>query len=348
MVRLVPAAIVLLVASTPALAQAPRLTLPEASQAATVSQRIGLTDITVTYHRPAVRKRAIWGEVVPYGQVWRAGANENTVVSFSTPVTVGGQTLQAGDYGLHMIPAKGEWTVIFSRDASAWGSFFYDQAKDAVRLATTPAESAHQEHLAYTFETPTPEGVVLTLRWEKLAVPITVAVDTPTVVTDSFERELRGLAGFFWQPHVQAAQWTAQHGRDDTRALAWADKALTMNRNYQTLAVKARVLEKQGAAADAAALRDEAVKVATEADMNAYGYELLGAGRTDEAVAVFRKNVADYPKSWNTYDSLGEALAVQGDKAAAIEQYRKAHDLVGDDVNKKRIQGILTTLAGGK
>jgi hypothetical protein len=133
MVRLVPAAIVLLVASTPALAQAPRLTLPEASQAATVSQRIGLTDITVTYHRPAVRKRAIWGEVVPYGQVWRAGANENTVVSFSTPVTVGGQTLQAGDYGLHMIPAKGEWTVIFSRDASAWGSFFYDQAKDAVR-----------------------------------------------------------------------------------------------------------------------------------------------------------------------------------------------------------------------
>jgi hypothetical protein len=348
MVRLVPAAIVLLVASTPALAQAPRLTLPEASQAATVSQRIGLTDITVTYHRPAVRKRAIWGEVVPYGQVWRAGANENTVVSFSTPVTVGGQTLQAGDYGLHMIPAKGEWTVIFSRDASAWGSFFYDQAKDAVRLATTPAESAHQEHLAYTFETPTPEGVVLTLRWEKLAVPITVAVDTPTVVTDSFERELRGLAGFFWQPHVQAAQWTAQHGRDDTRALAWADKALTMNRNYQTLAVKARVLEKQGAAADAAALRDEAVKVATEADMNTYGYELLGAGRTDEAVAVFRKNVADYPKSWNTYDSLGEALAVKGDKAAAIEQYRKAHDLVGDDVNKKRIQGILTTLAGGK
>jgi hypothetical protein len=348
MVRLVPAALVLLVASTPALAQAPRLTLPEASQAATVSQRIGLTDITVTYHRPAVRKRAIWGEVVPYGQVWRAGANENTVVSFSTPVTVGGQTLQAGDYGLHMIPAKGEWTVIFSRDASAWGSFFYDQARDAVRFATTPSESPHQEHLAYTFENPTPEGVVLTLRWEKLAVPIAVAVDTPAVVTDSLERELRGLAGFFWQPHAQAAQWTSQHGRDDRRALAWADKALTLNRNYQTLSVKARVLEKQGGAAEAAAMRAEALKVATEADMNAYGYELLGAGRVDDAIAVLRKNVADYPESWNTYDSLGEALAAKGDKAAAIEQYRKALDKVGDDVNKKRIEGILGTLAGGK
>ena len=349
MVRLVPAALVLLVASTPALAQAPRLTLPEASQGATVSQRIGLTDITVTYHRPSVRKRTIWGEVVPYGQVWRAGANENTVVSFSTPVTVGGQTLQAGDYGLHMIAAaKGDWTIIFSRDASAWGSFFYDQAKDAVRLAATPAESAHQEHLAYTFENPTPEGVVLTLRWEKLAVPIAVAVDTPAIVTDSLERELRGLAGFFWQPHAQAAQWTAQHGRDDSRALAWADKAVTLNRNYQTLSVKARILEKKGVAAEAAALRAEAMKIATEADINAYGYELLGAGRVDEAIAVFRRNVADYPKSWNVYDSLGEALAAKGDKAAAVEQYRRALDMVGDDVNRKRIQGILATLAGGK
>lgn len=348
MIRLVPAALVVLVASTPALAQAPRLTLPEASQAATVSQRIGLTDITVTYHRPAVRRRAIWGDVVPYGQVWRAGANENTVVSFSTPVAVGGQTLPAGAYGLHMIPESGSWTVIFSRDASAWGSFFYDQARDAARVTATPVESAHQEHLAYTFENPVPEGVVLTLRWEKLAVPIAIVVDTPAVVADSFERELRGLAGFFWQPHVQAARWTTQHGRDDHRALAWADKALTMNRNYQTLAAKARVLEKTGAVTEAAALRAEAVTVATEADINAYGYELLGAGRIDEAIGVFRKNAADHPTSWNTYDSLGEALAAKGDKAAAIEQYRKALDLVGDDVNRKRIQGVLATLAGGK
>jgi hypothetical protein len=348
MVRLVLVVLVLLVASTPALAQSPRLTLPEASQAATVSQRIGLTDITVTYHRPAVRQRTIWGDVVPYDAVWRAGANENTVVSFSTPVKVGGEMLPAGDYGLHMIPAKGDWTVIFSRDASAWGSFFYDQARDAVRLTATPAPSTHQEHLAYTFEAPAPGSVVLTLRWEKLAVPIPLAVDTPAVVTDNLERELRGLAGFFWQPHAQAANWTAQHGGDDSRALSWADKALTMNRNYQTLTAKARVLEKRGAGTEAAALRAEALKIATEADMNAYGYELLVAGRVDDAIAVFRKNVAAYPKSWNTYDSLAEALAARGDKAAAAEQYRKAHAMVGDDVNRKRIEGILATLGSGR
>jgi tetratricopeptide (TPR) repeat protein len=345
MVRLAPVVLALVVTSTPALAQAPRLTFPEASQAAKVSQRVGLTDITVTYHRPAVRARTVWGDVVPYGQVWRAGANENTVVSFSTPVQVGGQTLPAGDYGLHMIPAKGDWTIILSKDSSAWGSFFYDEARDAVRLTTTPtAESAHQEYLSYSFEAPAPGAVVLTLRWEKLAVPIPIAVDTATIVTDSLERELRGLAGFFWQPFAQAASWTATNGKDLERASTWANRAVTMNRNYQTLRAQAQVLEKKGDAAGAASIRAEALKLASEADINAYGYELLGAGKVEDAIAAFRKNVADHPQSWNTYDSLGEALATKGQHAEAIVQYQKALEMVGDDTNKKRIEGILARL----
>lgn len=345
MVRLAHVAVALLL-SSPAFAQAPRLTLPDASQAATVSQRVGLTDITVTYHRPAVRQRTIWGDVVPFDQIWRAGANENTVVSFSTPVQVGGQMLAAGDYGLHMIPAKGAWTVILSRDASAWGSFFYDEAKDAVRLTTTPTESVHQEHLAYTFEDPAPASVVLTLRWERLAVPVAISVDTATVVTDSLERELRGLAGFFWEPFAQAADWTATNGNDLERASRWADRALSMNRNYQTLRAQARVLEKKGDTSGAAAVRADALKIANEADINAYGYELLGAGKVDEAIAMFRKNIADYPASWNTYDSLGEALAVKGQNADAIAQYSKALQMVGDDTNKTRIRGVLAKLIG--
>ncbi len=112
-----------------AVAQGPPLALPQASQAATASQRIGLTDITVKYHRPAVRQRTVWGDLVPYDQVWRAGANENTVLSFSTPFSVGGQQLPAGDYGLHMIPTKTEWTVILNKESTAWGSFFYDESE---------------------------------------------------------------------------------------------------------------------------------------------------------------------------------------------------------------------------
>ena len=118
-----------------ALGQLPPLQLPQASPEASVSQTVGLTDITITYHRPAVAKRTVWGDLVPYGQVWRAGANENTTIEFSTPVTIGGKKIPAGTYGLHMIPTdKGDWTIILSSVSSAWGSFSYDEKEDVVRV----------------------------------------------------------------------------------------------------------------------------------------------------------------------------------------------------------------------
>jgi tetratricopeptide (TPR) repeat protein len=338
--------LVLLALPAASSAQAPPLALPDASQAATVSQRIGLTDIIVRYHRPAVKERLVWGDLVPWDQVWRAGANENTVVEFSSPVSVGGKTLPAGAYGLHVIPTKADWTVILNTEATAWGSFFYDQSKDAVRLTARPQAVAFEEDLVYTFDRPTPSGVTLTLRWEKVALPIAIGVDTPAVVSDSLDRQLRGLPGFFWQSFAQAAAWSARNGANLDRAAAWADRAVAMNRNYQTLRAKALVLEKKGEATAAAALRQDAMAVATEADVNAYGYELLGGGKVDEAIAVFRKNVADHPASWNTYDSLGEALAVKGQTAEAIAQYSKALSMVADDTNKTRIQGILAKLNG--
>jgi tetratricopeptide (TPR) repeat protein len=326
--------------------QGPPLTLPEPSQAASVTQRIGITDVTVTYHRPAVRKRPVWGELVPYGQVWRAGANENTVLTLSTAASVGGQAVPAGSYGLHMIPGEGDWTVILSKESTAWGSFFYDAAKDAARFTVRPGTGDFHEHLAYTFDEPGADRAMLTLRWETRTVPIPITVDTPRVVTDSLQRELHGLQGFFWQRHAQAANWLASNGGDLDQALTWAERALSMNRNYQTLRAKSVVLEKQGRSAEAAALAKDAMAVATEADINAYGYELLGAGQVDKAIATFRKNVADHPESWNTYDSLGEALAVKGDKTEAIAQYRKALSMAGDDTNKKRISAILAGLEG--
>ena len=327
-------------------AQGPPLTLPEPSQEATVTQRIGLTDIAVTYHRPAVRKRTVWGELVPYGQVWRAGANENTVLTLSTPAAIGGQAVPAGSYGLHMIPTESEWTVILSKESTAWGSFFYDEANDAARFTVRPGDGEFQENLAYTFDNPEPNGVTLTLRWEKRAVPIRIEVDTPTVVTDSLRRELHGLQGFFWQRHAQAANWLAANNGDLDLALTLADKGVSLARNYQTLRAKARVLDRKGQTAEAAALTKDAMAMATEADINAYGYELLGEGKVDEAIATFRKNVADHPESWNTHDSLGEALAAKGEKAEAIAHYKKALSMVGDDTNKKRIAGILAGLEG--
>lgn len=333
-----------LLSVTNVLAQPPRLTLPESSQEASVSQRIGLTDMTVTYHRPAVRGRTVWGELVPHGQVWRAGANQNTVLTVSTPVTIGGQTVPAGSYGLHMIPTASEWTVILSRQSADWGSFFYDPKDDAARIQVTPRPADHQEHLAYFFDTPSDHEVTLTLRWEKLAVALPIGVDTNQVVVDSLRSELRGLPGFFWQSYATAATWCAGQGADLDQAMAWADRAVGMNRNFTTLRARAAVLEKRGDTAAADALRNEALTLATEVEMNLYGYELLQSGRVDQAIEVFRGNVKSYPQSWNVYDSLGEALAVKGDKAAARAQYEKALSMVQDDTNRKRIETILAGL----
>ena len=326
------------------LAQGPPLVLPKQSPRATVSQTVGLTEIAITYDRPAVNGRQIWGTLVPFDTVWRAGANENTVISFSSAVRVGGQPLPAGRYGLHMIPTRGDWTVILSRQANAWGSFSYDPKEDALRFPARPVPGDMHERLAYTFDDPTDESVVATLRWEKLAVPITIAVDSKTVVVDSLREQLRGLGRFFWQPWSQAAAWCAANGVNLEEATGWADRSIALNENFTNLRVKAALLGQRGDPAGATAAARRSLAVATEADMNLYRYLLMGQGKVDSAIAVFRKNTRDYPKSWNTYDSLGEAYAKKGDKKLAHENYTKALAMVQDQDQKNRIQGVLATL----
>jgi hypothetical protein len=340
-----PALLVALVLCAPvAFAQAPPLTLPQPSPAATVSQQIGLTTVTITYHRPAVNKREVWGKLVPFNQVWRAGANENTTVEFSTDVTVEGKPIPAGTYGLHMIPTEKDWTIILNREAHAWGSFFYDEKDDVARVTVTPRPAPFEERLAYTFDDPSNAGVVATLHWEKLTVPVRIAVDTPAITAASLRTQLRGLPGFSWQSFAQAASWCARNDVNLDEAREWADKALKMNENFATLRARAAVAEKQKDTALAQQLRDKSLTVATENDMNNYGYQLLQSGKIDEAIAVFRQNVAKYPSSWNTYDSLGEALAAAGKKAEARENYLKARSMVKDETNQKRIDGIVAGL----
>jgi tetratricopeptide (TPR) repeat protein len=327
-----------------ALGQLPPLELPQASPKAAVSQTVGLTDITISYHRPAVNKRKIWGELVPYNEPWRAGANENTTITFSTPVTVGGRALEAGTYGLHMIPTEKDWSVAFSRVSSAWGSFSYDEKEDAARITVSPQPADFEERLSYRFVDPTENSVTAVLRWEKLQVPIPIGVDTKKVVTESLKSQLRGLPRFGWQAWNQAAQWALRNDADPEQALAWADRSIGVQATFANLRTKAALLEKKGDVKTAQELRDRAMKVATEGDINIYGYQLLGEKKLDEAITIFRKNAKDHPDSWNTYDSLGEALAAKGDKKAALENYGKALSMTTDAAQKKRINDILTKL----
>ncbi len=337
------AALAALAGSRAAVAQAPPLTLPQPSQAASVSQTIGLTEITITYHRPRVQSREIWGKLVPYGAVWRAGANENTTIEFSTPVEVDGHALPAGRYGLHTLPSAGSWQLIFSAVDTNWGSFAYDAREDVLRVEVQPEAAPFEEALAYTFDDATARETTVALRWEKLRVPFKVTVDTPEVVYQSLKRELRGLGQFFWQPWNQAATTllTSKVHLDD--AMVWVDKSIAIQKNFANSFTKARLLGEKGDAAGAKKIIDEALPGANEAELNAYGYQLLGGANPADAVAIFRENLKRNPKSWNAHDSLAEGLVALGKKEEATAMYQKAQALA-PEAQKARIQGILDGL----
>ncbi|MEO7795993.1 MAG: DUF2911 domain-containing protein [Thermoanaerobaculia bacterium] len=332
-----------LAGASAAFAQSPPLAVPQPSQAATVSQTVGLTEITITYHRPRVQGREVWGKLVPYGAIWRAGANENTTIEFSTPVKIEGHDLAAGRYGLHTLPSAGTWQLIFSAVDTNWGSFAYDAKEDVLRVEVQPETAPNEEALAYTFDDATARETTIALRWEKLRVPFKVTVDTPEIVYQSLKRELRGLPQFFWQPWNQAATTllTSKVHLDD--AMAWADKSIAIQKNFANSFTKARLLGEKGDAAGAKKLMDEALPGANEVELNAYGYQLLGGGSAADAVAIFRENVKRNPKSWNAQDSLAEALVALGKKDEATATYQKALAMA-PEAQKARIQGVLDGL----
>ncbi len=334
----------LAVAATPVLeAQWPPLVTPRPSPAAAVEQTVGVTQISIHYSRPMVKGRTIWGDLVPYGEVWRAGANENTTIAFSTPVKVQGQPLAAGSYGLHMLPTAGDWQVIFSRVDSNWGSFSYAEADDALRVTVHPEPAPFEEALRYDFDAPTGNSVVAALTWEKLRVPIAIEVDTTAETIAGLRRDLHGLQQFFWQPWNQAATYCLQNQVNLDEAMTWVDKSIGVNENFANLNTKARLLALRGDAAGAKALIDKALPKANEAELNAYGYQLIGEKNLAGAIAIFRKNVAAHPDSWNVHDSLGEALAADGKTAEAVAAYKKALGMAPEN-QKARIQGILAKL----
>jgi len=325
------------------MAQNVPLTLPRQSQGATVSQTIGLTSISVSYHRPAVNGRKVWGALVPFDAVWRGGANENTVLTVTSPFTIGGAKLPAGRYGLHFLPTATSWTLILSRQANNWGSFSYHASDDAARVPAAARTADFLEHLQYSMEDPSDTSVSLTMRWERLAVSVPITVATRQVVLDSVTQQLHGIPQFFPQGWLEAAQWAAANGFAE-QAARWADSSLQRGPTFGALQLKAGVLERQGDTAGARAARDRALALATEADINLLGYQLLRRGQTDEAIALFRQNTRDHPNSWNTYDSLGEALAGKGDVKGARANYEKALAMAPDEQQRARIRAILAGL----
>ena len=343
--RIVAAALVLSVlAALPALAQGIQ-GLPRQSQHQSVTQKIGVSTVTIDYHRPQVRGRQIWGNLVPYDGVWRAGANDNTTIHFSDPVKVEGEALAAGTYGLHMLPGEDEWQVIFSTNSTSWGSFSYDQAEDALRVTVKPEKGPFQEVLQYRFDHLTSDGGIIVLHWEELEVPFELEFDTPSLAMAKIRGDLRHLPGFSWQGWQSAANYCVQSRIEHEDCMAWADRALSMEENFGTLRAKAGLLELAGENEQARALSDKLLDYANEGQTNALGYQFMGRGDVDKAIEIFAKNTRDYPESWNVWDSLGEAQANQGMTAEAIANYSKALEMAPDG-QKARITQVLEGLKG--
>jgi tetratricopeptide (TPR) repeat protein len=290
-----------------------------------------------------VNGRKVWGGLVPYGQVWRAGANINTTISFSDPVTIEGHALDQGTYGLHMIPNADEWTIIFSKNSTSWGSFSYDGGEDALRVTVKPRPAEMHNALTYDFDELQPDSAVVELEWEKLAVPFKVAVDVHAIAQASLKKQLRNLSGYSWNGWDDAANYLLAEkiGLDD--ALTYANKSIGVEDRYDNEMTKANVLTALGRKDEAAATQKKALSLASPLQLHAYARQLLAEKRNDEAYAIFLENAKNHPDQWFVHVGLARMYSAQGKYDDAAREIRVA--LPGAPDNQKSgLNGIVIQL----
>jgi hypothetical protein len=327
------------------------LTLPPGgdNQKSSVIQWIGPVSITITYNSPDVtgpdgadRSGKIWGGLVPWGMAdnnfgtadkipWRGGANENTTIEFSHDVQVEGEDLEAGVYGLHFIPEPDAWTVIFSRNATSWGSYFYDASEDALRVSVVPRKGPHSEWLTYEFVERNPDHTIIAMKWEEMVVPFRIDAPVTAYYLQGFRDDLRGSAGFDWRNWVQAVNFCTRRNVNLEEALQWAEYAISGpfvgERNFTTLEAKAMVLIALDKTAEADALMEEAMQLhdATMVRVHQYGRQLISMGRPEKALEVFQQNRKRYPDDkFTTIVGLARGFEATDNAKKAIRYYYEA------------------------
>ncbi len=249
--------------AAPALAQTP-LNLPAASPAAGVTQVVGTTEFSLKYSRPGVKGRAIWGALVPWDQPWRTGANEATTLTFADDVSVEGKPLAAGSYAIVTVPGKSEWTVAFSKQKNLWRGTTYDPKEDALRVSVKPQPAEHSEWLQFTFDGSSASETELNLRWEKLRVPVRIAVDVNAKVLKDCRAAVAAAAADDWRTPYRAAAWCLDNGQAPEDAAVWSAKALSLKENFQTLSAAARASANAGRKDEAVARMTKALELAKD------------------------------------------------------------------------------------
>lgn len=343
------------------------------NQKSSVTQHIGLVKVTIDYNSPDVhlpngedRTGKIYGtDVVHYGMrdeqfgtckecPWRAGANENTVFTVSHDVKIEGQPLPAGRYGLHMIAGPEEWTVIFSKNAESWGSYFYDASEDALRVKVKPAKSEYHEFLTYEFDERKPDYAKVALKWENLQVPFTIKVDNVTdLYLAEIRNDLRTNTGFNWQAWASAAQY-ATTARRPKEALEFAQGAVSApfigQENFRTLSLLADAQAANNLAAESKATREKALNhaSATAIDLHGYARQLLTRGQKEEAVRVWELNAKRFPGQWPVNVGLARGYSAIGKYKDALKYAKLALAQAPDEVNRKSLEDGIKKLEAGK
>jgi hypothetical protein len=343
------------------------------NQKSSVTQHIGLVKVTIDYNSPDVhapngddRRGKIWGELVPWGTIdeafgtctecpWRAGANENTVFTVSHDVKINGQPLKAGSYGLHVIPQKdADWTLIFSKNSTSWGSYSYDPREDALRVQVKPSKSEYHEYLTYEFDERKPAQATAALKWEDLQLPWTIAVDNPEdLYLARIRQELRNNTGFNWQSWVAAAQYALRAKRPG-EALEFANGAISYpfigQENFQTLNTLAAAQEAAGKTAEAQASRQKAWnhQTASAIDLHQAARQLLNQGKKEEAMKLWELNAKRNPTEWVVHAGLARGYSATGRYKDALKHAKLALAQAPDEQNKRSLQTAIKKLEEGK
>jgi len=338
------------------------------NQKSWIGQRVGTTDIEIHWNAPGVKGREgkIWGTpVAHYGftdigfgtaksSPWRAGANECTAISFSTDVTIEGKPLPAGKYGFFIAVHADSCTLIFNKNAEAWGAYFYKPEEDVLRVTVRQQKDLPQsrEWLAYTFSDPTKNSIIVALEWERWRIPFRVSVDAEKTTIASIRRQLSTGMGFDGPSMQAAAQWCLTNNTNLEEAYLWitraTDPTLGNMSTFAALSTKAGLERKMGKAAEADKTMQVALDKASVIEMHGYGRQLLGQKKHSEALAVFQKNYEKYAGAWPTNVGLARGYSATGDLKKALEHAKAALPQAPDDLNRTSLEGMIKTLSEGK
>lgn len=342
-----------LLLSASAVAWAQGITLPPSgsNQKSRVTQFIGPVEVTITYNSPNVhgpggedRKGHIWGELVHYGFInqgfgpakeapWRAGSNENTTITFSHDVKVQGKDLKAGTYGFFIDVEKDEpWNLVFSHNSTSWGSYFYNQQEDALRVPATPMEAPYAEFLTYGFDEREDAYTTAYMQWENKKVAWKIEIpNINDIYLTAIRNELRSSPGFNYQNWMAAAQFCVQRNINLEEALTWADAAISApfvgQEDFNTLSTKASVLTAMGKKTEANTVMDKAITLpsATVTAVHSYARSLIAAGQNEKALEVFKYNRKKNPDdTFTTFVGLARGYTAVGDKKNAIKNWEIA------------------------